>query len=969
MKQISRNNLGSDIKRSNLIWFEFDGLRLSGYQGDTLASALLANNIHFVARSLKFHRPRGILSAGLEEPSALVECANPNGVFIPNLKITEVMLRDGLITKSQNNWPTLHWDISGVLFLFVRLMRVGFYYKTFKWPAWGWHYVYEKIIRRFAGHGRIRCDNATDLFDQRNKFCQLLIIGSGPAGLSAALTAVREGVEVVVIEQDAQFGGSLRWRKEEIDGLAPLHWLKNTLRELNQFNNFTLLPRTLGFGQYDHGMVLASQYLHNDEDLPGKLSGIFWKIRAEKIILATGAIEKPKVFVNNDLPGIMLASAVRQYIYRFGVSPGKKAFLAIDDADERTSTKVALCRAGIEIAGSLKCGEKILNIKGRKHVNTVIYSSFEDKPVEVSCDLICVSSGWMPSAHLAAHKGGKFDYDEAFQSLVVPMQIGSMLLAGACRGIFSNRLSAVDGKSQAKQALAQLGLGHVGEEVNTEYRTDPNQEYEIHIGNDKAFVDLQNDVTRADIHQAIEEGFDDVELLKRYSTVGMGTDQGKTSWTNAISEISTCNFESDIDIRHTTFRPPYSPIRFGMLSGAKTGQDLTPVRRTPLHSALESMNCVFQTSGEWLYPRYFPKNNESMEETIIREVKCVRNGVGFVDMSTLGKIEVKGKDALDFLSRVYCNNISQIGVGRIRYGLMLREDGIVYDDGTIARLGEFHFLITTTTSNAQSVWLWLTKLLQTQWFGLDVFLTSVSDQWASVAIAGPQSRNLLSKLECSFDIDQKSLPFASVREGSIDGGIPCRVFTVSFSGELSYEINVPSGYANHLVCLLETAGLEFDLTPYGLETLDVLRIEKGHISIGTEVNGRTTPADLGLEKMVSTKKDFIGRSLLMRKGFQSQYRQQLVGLTSVDNKTKIPCGGHVVALPLSESRFQKSQGKLTAAVYSPTVERPIALAFLDNGFVRMGEKLWVVSPVFNESVEVVVGPSCVYDSDGERLHG
>ena len=905
--QQRRLESGGRIDRSKPIYFSFNSRQLAGYAGDTLAAALLANNINLVSRSIKYHRPRGIISAGLEEPSALVACADAHGVFIPNLKATEVRLKNGLVARSQNCWPSLAFDFGAVLQIGSALLTAGFYYKTFMWPRQWWHRIYEKLIRRIAGQGRITYDADSKRYDKRNLNCDTLVIGSGPRGLRAAISAAESGAQVILVEQDQQLGGNALWEKRPIDSTPADEWLDEKLSRLKQYSNCRSMVNTLAFGQYDHGLILAV------EQNPGNVEAIYWRIRAKKIVLETGATERPLVFANNDRPGIMLAASVRQFIYRYAVKPGTRAFIAITDVDERQLTEDALQQAGITIAGSLSEGEKIITTSGWQRLRRVHLVDKQGGEKSLNCDLMCVSNGWTPNAHLSAHLGDK----QAFTS-------------------------SLEDSPNLRQHLSGRG---------------------------KAFVDLQNDVTREDLELAVREGYDHIELAKRYTATGMGTDQGKTSWTNAIVELAHLSGKDTNAIGHTSFRPPYSPVSFGALVGADTGSQMTPVRRTPFHRIFSESGCVFQTSGDWLYSRYFSNNsNETMDQAIRREVLAVRNGVGCVDMSTLAKVDVKGRDALEFISRVYCNNLDSLKPGRLRYVLMLREDGILYDDGTVTRLADNHFLVTMTTANASRSWQWMNKMLQLQWPDLDVQLTSVTDHWASLAIAGPESRKLLAELRPDFDIDKDSLPFASVRQGMLDEEIPCRVFTVSFSGELSYEINVPAGFASRLFTRVLESGSPHGITPYGLEALDVLRIEKGHISVGTEIDGRTTPIDLGLGKMISSKKGFIGSSLSQRPALKLHDRPQLVGLKPADGKTPIPPAALLTEMPWKVVSIQSSIGKLTAAVESPTLGHSIALALLNNGHQRMNEKLWAVSPVNNQSVEVVVGPNCFYDIDGSRLH-
>ena len=967
--RILSSEFGSAIDRSQPLTFMFDGRRLTGFAGDTVASALLANNIHLVARSIKFHRPRGILSCGVEEPSAILECTAPGINPVPNLKATEVLLSEGLTVKSQNNWPSRNFDAFELLSFGSRFLQAGFYYKTFLWPRFGWHRWYEKIIRNFAGAGRIHIKfpgadvHSTDM-DQRYKYCQILIIGSGPAGINAALTCARKGIHIVLVEQETNFGGSLLWRTGFVGSIGADQWISEALDELRQCPHVTLLSHTLAFGHYDHGMVFAYQ--------SGELaeSGIFWKIRSERILLASGAIERPLVFPNNDRPGIMLAGAVRKYLNRYAVRPGQRAFVAVADEEEKEATVSDCVAAGIEVTACLESGQQIVDVGGRRRVRSVAVKTTENKIIGHACDLVCVSGGWTPTVHLAAHMHSKLPLDEKAQTFTAPKQSGPLLALGASRGVYDLDLILKDSEFQAQKAMFQIGIPNAradNEPVNIEH-------FPVCPGwsegkNHRAFVDLQNDVTTADLAQTVKEGYRDIELVKRYTVTGMGTDQGKTSWVNAIHQISAATGESPAKIGHTTFRPPYSPIPFAGIAGARLGKHMKPVRRTPLHRVFEQMGCVFQNSGDWLYSQYFPRFDETLEQAVKREVRAVRTGVGFVDMSTLGKFEVRGRDAEMFLSRLYCNNVSGLPVGKIRYGLMLREDGIVFDDGTVTRLGDEHFVVTATTANSDAVWLWMTKLAQIQWTDLDVTATNVSEHWATIAIAGPKSREILRKLSPDIDAGRLDFPFASVRQGVLQRDVPCRIYSVSYSGELCFEVNIPAGYACSFVEQLMEIGDDFGIMPYGLEALDVLRIEKGHLTVGREIDGRTTPHDLGLGKMISNDKDFIGRSLLNRPGLQCDDRLQLVGLTAADETSVIPAGGVLAESSLSQLSRQEVDGHLTAAVCSPTLDMSIALALLRNGHRRHGEELWVVSPVAGVSTKVKVGPTCFYDVAGDRLNG
>jgi len=880
--------------------FYFDGKLLTGYSGDTLASALLANGISIVARSIKYHRPRGILSAGLEEPNALVTCADLSGELIPNLKATEVWLRNNLQAYSQNNWPTLKCDIGSLLQVFSRFLPPGFYYKTFMWPPGAWHRIYERVLRRLAGHGTITLTPDTKRYDKRHTQCQTLIVGAGAHGIDEALAASGRNESVLLIDQDSIIGGSSLWElPENRSGQGQL--FQEKIRLLKNDSRIRCMTNTLVFGQYDHGLVLAVK------ESPSSTHAIYWRIRFKNIIFATGFIEQPMVFPDNDRPGIMLASAVRKYIYRFAIRPGRKAFVAILDKQEQSRTVDALIQAGVEIAGWLDEGEIIFRTSGRGRVSKVYVKNAHGKRKVFHCDLVCMSAGYTRNYSLSAQLSVEQTQDLGWRNI---------------------------------QALAEGPW---------------------------AFVDFQNDVLWKDLEIATYEGFSYVEHLKRYTTVGMGTDQGKVSWPGTTAVLDKLNQVEPGDLPKTTVRPPYSPISFGVLAGIDRGVRMTPVRRSPFHEVLEANGSMFQASGDWSYSNYFPISDESQEDAVLREVLAVRTAVGCVDMSTLGKVDVKGSDAITFLSRLYCNDIENIEIGRIRYALMLREDGFVFDDGTISRLGKTHYLVTTTTANSEAVWRWMNRLLQLEWPTLDVQLTWVTDNYASLAIAGPNARSLLAKIAPRFNCNKDSFPFASVRQGKLSQKIACRVFSVSYSGEQSFEINVPARNASWLYKKVLNQGIGYGLTPYGLEALDVLRIEKGHLSVGAEIDGRTTPYDLGLGRMVSKRKNFIGRDLLRRPSLLATDRLQLVGLIPVHKVQEIPAGAQLIEQQWVEGKEIESIGRMTAVAYSPTLGITVALALLKGGHSRIGDNVWTVSPIKNVCVEVRVTNSCFYDPLGHQL--
>ncbi len=956
MTQPFRLSSGGVIDRARPIVFSFNDKPYQGYAGDTLASALLANGVHLVARSLRYHRPRGILTSGPEEPCALLTVEDAYG-STPNLKATEVALKDDLKVRSQNHWPDLTFDIAGLLQPVTKFLGAGFYYKTFMWPRSGWHHLYEPFLRRMAGQGTTDMSRSEALYDKQHLHCDIAIIGAGATGLAAALSASRSGISTILLEQDRQLGGSLTNGQlpDSAGQRALTHQNEATLRNSSHVR---ILSQTLACGAYDHGRVNAVT-LHDD----GPTHATFWKIRARRIIVATGAFERPLVFPDNDRPGIMLAGAVRSYIRRWAVRPGNRAIVAVASASERNDTIACLNAAGIEVVATVNSDDRIVSTRGRHRIKGLTIERDGGSRHQFPCDLLCVSAGWSAASHLFAHVGGQLAFDNTLESLVPVSQSPFIRLAGGARGLFNIDDAVVDGETAVSEFVDQSGATRVFRKIKT--RTAVRKAAQF-AGRTNAFVDFQNDVTRHDIAQAVREGYRDIELVKRYTTLGMGTDQGKTSWSNAILELASCTNQKPDDIGHTRFRPMMSPVPIGALVGAETDANLTPVRRTPFHRVFETMGCVFETSGAWHYSRCFPNPGESMAAATEREVRAVRHGLGFVDMSTLGKIEVRGRDSLCFLSRVFCNDLDKLQPGRLRYALMLREDGMVLDDGVVAQLTDDRFLVTTTTANSDAVWLHLQKLAQVNWPDLDVTLIKTSEQWASLAVAGPRAREFLALLEPDFPVDRTSFPFAAVREGKLGGDLPARLFTVSYSGEMACEINVPAGLADTLIDRVMTCGARWKITPYGLAALDVLRIEKGHIAVGTEIDGRRTPADLGLAGLVSRKKDFIGRALLQRPALQARDRPSLVGVRPVDGKSQIPAGAHLVST-ITEDGSGTSLGYLTATIFSPTLVHPVALAFLKNGAAHHGAIMLAVSPVADKTVEVEVSGPRFLDPKGERL--
>jgi sarcosine oxidase subunit alpha len=981
---------GSLIDRDKRLRFSFDGRPYEGYAGDNLAAALLANGLRVIGRSFKYHRPRGILGSGAEEPNALVTLEEPGGMR-PNLRATQVPLYEGLVARSQNCWPGPGFDLAAVLGLAAPVIPAGFYYKTFLGPKGAWPF-YEKVIRRLAGLGPapVTADNET--YGQRYAHCELLIIGGGVAGLAAAQAAIASGQRVILVEERVYLGGSLRCEEAVIDGTPADDWLDRVERELGAAEKVTVLKNCSAFAYQDQDLVLALEDCRA-KDATAPWCQRLWKIRAKQVLLASGAQERPLVFPDNDRPGIMMASAARHYLAGHGVLPGRR--IAIFTNNDSAYGLLPLLRAaGCEIAGLVdlranpgaavadeleKVGcrhflrSAVIGTRGRKGLQEMEVAHLDDsgKPrgpgEKLSGDLLLVSGGWQPNLQLFAQSGGSHRFSPDHGCFLPDETHQALRCAGAVRGAFGLADALASARSALTESLAALGSSGDLRPFPTVTQEPPGPgEIGEAIGpsglHRKAFVDFQNDVTAADLALAAREGYDDIELAKRYTTFGMGTDQGRSSAVNGALLLAELTEKPVPDVGLFTIRPPVSPVPLAAIAGERQGEALAPIRRTPFHEANAAAGCRFESSGSWHYPRIFPRGAETMAETIEREVRAVREGVGCVDMSSLGKIDLQGRDVLAFLERIYCNDMASLRVGRCRYGLMLREDGILFDDGTLARLDEKHFLLTCTTANAGAVWQQLERLRQVEWPDLDVRMTSVTDHWASLAIAGPQSRELLGRLDPDFAIDGESLPFLGHSSGRL-AGLPARVFRISYSGELSYEVNVPAGLASRLWQALNLAGSDFDLTPYGLEALDVLRIEKGHVATGTEIDGRTTPGDLGLGRMVSRKKDFLGRALLHRPALQADDRLQFIGLRAADRKTPIPPGAQITG----QEDKQISQGRVTAAIHSPSLEEPIALALVAGGHGRLGEEVLARSPLRGQEVPCEITSPHFYDPEGVRL--
>ena len=1000
MKPRSRRlEQGGRIDRTQPVRFRFDGRDLEGYGGDTLASALLANGVSLVARSFKYHRPRGIMALGSEEPNALVQCGIGNG-STPNQRATRVELTDGLIAGSQNRWPLLSFDVGAINSLLSPLLPAGFYYKTFMWPP-GWWLRYEHWIRRAAGLGKAPPGPDPDLYRQCHAHCDVLVVGAGPAGLAAAAAAGRTGARVILADEQTEPGGSLLAEDDvEIAGRPAGEWLTSLIADLAAMPELTLLPRTTVTGLYDHGYLTMLQH-RGPRERAGAARCTLWKVRARQVILATGAHERPLVFADNDRPGIMLASAVRGYVTRYGVTPGRRiaVFCSNDDAYR---TALTLARRGIEIpaiidvranpAGPLvdaarnagitvHPGHGVTGTAGLHRLRSVTVRqlagdgrSCVGRRRTIRCDVLAVSGGWTPAVHLFSQGGGSLAWNEAAGAFLPDTTLQAVTPAGGCAGTMSVAGCLEEGDAAGRAAARAAGrdadgvpLPRVAEQVQSAPRhlwtvpaDRPGQPARTH------FVDFQNDVTAADVHLAAREGYTSVEHLKRYTTTGMGTDQGKTSNINALAIMGEV-LGSDIPgVGHTTFRPPYTPAAIGAYAGRTIGALFDPVRTTAMDPWHRAHGAAFEHVGQWMRAWYYPRPGESMRQAVDREVTVAREAVGLLDASTLGKIDIRGPDAAEFLNRVYTNAWLRLQPGRARYGLMLKEDGMVMDDGVTTRLAEDHFHMTTTTGGAGPVLDWLEEWLQTEWPDLNVRLASVTEHWAVAALCGPRSRDLLGELCTDVDLSADAFPFMSMREGTV-AGLPARIFRISFSGEVSFEINVRRRHGLALWETLVATGDSYGLCPYGTEAMHVLRAEKGFIIVGQETDGTVTPHDLGMDWIVSkTKPDFIGRRGLVRRDLLAADRKQLVGLLSEDPREVIPEGAQVVETVRPKPPMTMI-GHVTSSYHSPTCGRAIALALVRGGRSMLGETVSI--PLPGRVVRAVVSEPRFFDPEGERMHG
>jgi heterotetrameric sarcosine oxidase alpha subunit len=975
--------------------FTFDGRRLEGFAGDSLAAALLANGVRLVGRSFKYHRPRGIVSAGSEEPNALVQLRR-GARDEPNTRATMVELFDGLEASSQNRWPSLGFDLGAAASLAAPLLPAGFYYKTFMGPKGAWRF-YEHFIRRAAGMGRAAEEPDPDHYEKRHAHCDVLVVGGGIAGLAAALAAGRTGARVVLVDEMAEPGGTLRWENAAFSDAPAREWLAATLAELRSMPEIRLLSRATAFGYYDHNMITIVERVadHLPEPPPHVARQVLWNVRARQVVLATGSIERPLVFADNDRPNIMLAGAARAYVNQYAVCPGLRAVVFTNN-DSAYATALDLQRVGVEVvaiidprAGSdgslperarqagIECrfGHVVSAARGRLQVSGVeivpIGKTDGHGSTTLDCDLLCVSGGWNPTLHLHAQSGGRAVWNDGLAAFVPGKSKQAERSAGAASGHFELIECLAGGLRAGASAALEAGFGTGTAPPAPDWARETTAAlYPLwsvpSSARGKRFVDIQDDVTVSDIGLAAREGYRSVEHLKRYTTLGMGTDQGKTSNVVGLALLAEQRGEAIPAVGTTTFRPPYTPVTLGNFAGPDVGRHFEPIRRTAMHHWHEAAGATWVEGGLWLRPSYYKRAGETIREAIVRETLAARTNVGLVDVSTLGKIDIQGPDAAEFLDRVYSNNFKSLPIGKARYGLMLREDGIVMDDGTTSRLAEQRFLMTTTTANAVKIMQHLEFLLQMIWPELRVQVVSVTEQWAAMALAGPNSRAVLERVVEGIDVSDAALPYMGVVAGRL-GGAPTRIFRISFSGERSYEINVPADHGRAVWEAILDAGRPLGITPYGMEAMGIMRIEKGHVT-GAELDGNATADDLGLGRMISAKKDFFGRRSLNRPGFVDPNRPRLVGFVPVDGKTRLRAGAQIVA----DSRVPPPVpmvGRITSAAVSPMLGHPIALGFLAGGMTRKGETLHALFPLANQWTPVRVVDPVFYDPKGERLHG
>jgi sarcosine oxidase subunit alpha len=992
---------GRLLNRGKALDFTFNGKRLKGYEGDTLASALLANDQMMVGRSFKYHRPRGIVASGAEEPNALVNMGQGAG-FEPNQRTTTTELFDGLTCESQNHWPSLEFDVGVLNNYAARFLPAGFYYKTFIHPRAAWKHLFEPIVRQSAGLGKAPKDMDGDTYEHFYAFYDVVVIGGGIAGLLAAKTAASGGAKVLLMEQNAHWGGRAPVDGGTVDGVPVADAVTSLLNDLKAMKNVTLRSRMMGAGVYDHGYVLGYERLTDHAPRMAGPRHRLWRIRAGQIITATGAIERPLSFAGNDIPGVMLASAVRDYVVDYGVSQGDRT-VVVTNNDDAYRTAITLKQAGLEVpvildarasgGGALaeearalgirvENGKGIAKVKGGKRVTGVAICAQAGEGAtleEIKCDAVAMSGGWSPVVHLWSHCGGKLVWDDA-QAFFRPDETRAptnqngaafVLTAGSAHGALHLAEVLQNAVAAGEQAAASVGqpaksVAPPQGEASDEAALEPVWLMPQGAGAKlrmKAWLDYQNDVKVSDVRLAAQEGYESVEHTKRYTTLGMATDQGKLSNINGLATLAGQLNAPIPAVGTTTFRPPYTPISMGSIAGEARAETFQPIRRTPIHDWHEAQGAFFEPVGHWRRPYCFPRDGESHADAVAREINQTRASVGLLDASTLGKLIVKGPDAGKFLDMLYTNMMSTLKPGKCRYGLMCNENGFLIDDGVVARIDEDTFLCHTTTGGAERIHGWMEDWLQCEWWDWQVYTANVTEQFAQIAVVGPNARKVLEKLG-GMDVSKETLPFMEWKDGQL-GGFDCRAYRISFSGELSYEIAVPASQGRAFWDALLAAGAEFGVMPYGTEALHVMRAEKGFIMIGDETDGTVIPQDLNMQWAISKKKeDFLGKRAQERPAMTSPDRWKLVGLETLDGSV-IPDGAYIPADGDNDNGQRNVQGRVTSTYYSPTLDRGIAMALVHRGPDRMGETV-DIPKLDGTSVTARIVDQVFFDKDGEK---